>query len=147
MPNRLNPPRKTRPMGDTVGVVPDFNILGKNSVRPVGLRSAELQCSCGSPPGIADKPIILPFKRDAAKGPSIHAPWQTEKTSCTRLNWPNRRRDMTVRLRAFRERSARSQQCPCPGGIRGAGTAVHMDWSDERQNGGGFVGRMNLLNE
>lgn len=46
--------------------------------------------------------------------------------------------------KAFRERSAPSLQCPCPGGIRGAGTAVHMDWSDERQNGGGFVGRMNL---
>lgn len=79
-------------------MVDDFNILGKNSVRPVGLRSAELQCSCGSPPGIADKPIILPFKRDAAKGPSIYAPWQTERISCTRLNWPNKRRDMTVRL-------------------------------------------------
>lgn len=31
-----------------------------------------------------------------------------------------------------------------PRGDPSAGTAVHMDWSDERQNGGGFVGRMNL---
>lgn len=141
MLNRLSPPKKIQPIRVAIGVVDDFNILGKNSVRPVGLRSSELQCSCGTPPGIADKPIILPFKRDAAKGPRIYAAWQKERTSCTRPNWPNKRRDMTVRLR---EGSAASAQCPCPGGIRGAGTAVHMDWSDERQNGGGFVGRMNL---
>lgn len=144
MLNWLGPTKKIQPITVAIGVVDDFNILGKNPVRPVGLRSAELQCSCGSPPGIADKPIILPFKRDAAKGPRIYAPWIKERTSCTRPNWPNKRRDMTVRLRALRERSAASLQCPCPGGIRGAGTAVHMDWSDERQNGGAFVGRMNL---
>lgn len=43
------------------------------------------------------QPIILCFPRDATNSPSTRVPWQTERTLCTGQNWPNKRRDMTVR--------------------------------------------------
>lgn len=96
------------------------------------------------PPGIAEQPIILPLHRDASDSPTTRATWQIETTKYTRQNSPNKRRDMTVRLRITKLTAIVEclaplpPLCPCAGGLGDAGKAVHMDLLGERQNGGDF---------
>lgn len=90
--------------------------------------------------GIAEQPIILPFRWDTTNSHNNRTPWQIGRIQCTRQNSPNKRRDTTVRvLISSGQRTVSGPSVSLRRGFGDAGKTIHMGFLGERrQNGGDF---------